>query len=328
MSDKSGQPSLEQLRLLGIAACRASGASEAVAMSLVEATLSSELAGRPEVGFAHLPDYLEGMRAGRINGMAEPTITRPLPAFIHSDAAGGIAQLGFDRAFGDLVAAANAFGVAVFSQSRSYTAGEIGYYVRRLAQSGLVSIAAANAHAMVCAAPGVGPSYGTNPIAFGAPMGEGRSPLVFDQSTSATAFVNVARAASLGRAIPAGWAVDADGNPTTDAAEAVRGALLPAGGFKGANLALMVEVLSAGLSGGLWSLDAGHFRKGGDCPDIGLTVIAISPAAAPGFAERLADETARLAAMGVHIPGQRTRREEISIGAEALAVLRAAANRA
>lgn len=320
---------IAELRRLGLDACGACGASEAMAHSLVEATIASELAGRAEVGFAHLPDYLDSLRAGRIDGKAEPVVTHPSPAAIHADARLGIAQLAFDRAREDLTQRARSQGIAILSVANSYTAGEIGHYVRMLAADGLVSMAFANAHAMVATAPGVPPVYGTNPLAFGAPMPPPSPPLVFDQSTSATAFVNVARAAAEGRPIPEGWAVDAKGRPTTDASAAVEGALLPFGGFKGANMALMVEVLSAGLAGAAWSLDAGHFRQGARSPAIGLTVIAIAPAD-PDFADRLAHSADRLASLGVHVPGQRARMtapdtETLEIDAAALATIRATA---
>ncbi|TIW17972.1 MAG: Ldh family oxidoreductase, partial [Mesorhizobium sp.] len=99
------------------------------------------------------------------------------------------------------------------------------------------------------------PVYCTNPMSFAAPAADG-SPLVIDQSSSATAFVNIRKAAEDGRKIPEGWALDASGNPTTDPAAAMKGAMLAFGGQRGANIALMVEVLAAGLSGANWSLDA------------------------------------------------------------------------
>lgn len=325
-----------QARDLAMRACRACGGGEAMAASLAQATLSAEAAGRPEVGFAHLPDYLDSLLAGRIDGAAEPQMRHVLPAFIHVDACGGIAQEGFDLAFATLADAARQLGVAVLTVSGSYTAGEIGYYVRRLAAEGLVSIACANAHAMVAPAAGIAPAYGTNPIAFGAPLPDPLPPLVFDQSTSATAFVNVARAAQEGRPIPTGWAVDKAGKPTTVAAEAVLGALLPFGGFKGANMALMVEILSAGVAGANWSLDAGHFRQGSRSPGVGLTVLALSPVltAADGadFRQRLAAEVSRLKEMGVHIPGLAARNWPLpedaflEIGASDTAALRARAD--
>jgi len=303
-----GSLPIGELRQLAIAACRAAGASAAMASSLVEASLSANWCGRPEIGMAHLPDYLDGLVQGRIDGRAEPRVEQPLPALIHVDGRLGIAQLGFDRAFERLVDAARGCGIALFAQKDTYTAGELGYYPRRLAQRGLVALAVSNSHAMVATAPHRELAYGTNPMAFAAPRSAPHPPLAFDQAVSATAFVNLARAAETGAAIPEGWAIDGDGEPTTDPARAVLGALLPFGGGKGANIALMIEVLSAGLAGGAWSLDAGHFRMGAESPRSGLSVIAIDPAAiAPDFSARLEVQLDRLAERGVHIPGQAAR---------------------
>ncbi|OHV85172.1 Ldh family oxidoreductase [Ensifer sp. LCM 4579] len=309
MAEEKARLSIAEIRDIATDACLACGASAAAAKSLVEATLSAALLGRPEVGFPHFIDYLHSLLEGRIDGKAQPRIQNPLPAFIHSDAKGGIAQLGFDLAFEDLVKRGRTFGVAIFSQRNSYTAGELGYYVRRLAGHGLVSMAVANAHALMAAAVGGKPVFGTNPLAFGAPLPAPHAPLVIDQAASATAFVKVVRAAAENVAIPEGWATDEAGEPTTDPTKAILGALLPFGGYKGANIALLVEVLSAGLSGAAWSLDAGNFRSGNEPPNVGLTVIAIAPAAVdPSFAVRSADHFRRLEELGVHTPGRRARR--------------------
>ena len=96
-----------------------------------------------------------------------------------------------------------------------------------------------------------------------------------------------------------------EGRPTTDARQAVKGALLAFGGQRGANIALMVEVLAAGISGANWSLDAPSFARGAESPGTGLTVIAIAPRLVdPGFEERLAAQLERLSGHGVHIPGR------------------------
>jgi (2R)-3-sulfolactate dehydrogenase (NADP+) len=141
-------------------------------------------------------------------------------------------------------------------------------------------------------------------LAFAAPRAGG-PPLLIDQASSETAFVNVRQAAKAGRAIPQGWALDADGNPTTDAKAAVKGALLAFGGARGANIALMVEVLAAGLTGANWSLDAPSFVSGSQSPGSGLLVIAMEPKLLdPNFEHRLGSQLDRLdAAYGVHIPG-------------------------
>lgn len=303
----------DDAREFAFEAAIAAGAAEAAARSLANATVAAELCGRASVGFAHLPDNLDGFAAGRIIGQAEPEIAFPVPAAIHVDARGGIAQLGFDRAFDALRQRAGLYGLAVFMQHNSYTTGELGYYVRRLADAGLVALAVSNGPALMTAGSGRKPVYGTNPMAFAAPVSDA-PPLVIDQASSATAFVKVRRAAEMEEAIPAGWAVNADGEPTTDARQAIKGALLAFGGARGANIALIVEVLAAGLTGANWSLDAPSFADGTDSPGVGLLVIALSPTLlAPDLPARLALQVERLAAHGVHIPGRTPIVDEIAL---------------
>lgn len=289
---------------LAMTACLRSGAGKASARSLVDATLSAARYGPAAVGFPHMVDYLNSFRDGRINGDPSPTLSRPFPAYLSSDADGGVAQLGFDLAFDGLVEAAKTFGIAIFTQTNSYTSGELGYYVRRLADAGLAGLAATNAGAMMVARPGGPKVYSTNPLAFGFPLGGGQPPMIIDQASSATAFVNIVAAADERRPIPEGWAVDADGKPTENAESALAGALLPFGGRKGANVALLVEMLSAGMSGGPWSLDVPDFRSGSTSPAIGLTVIAMMPGMhGDGRIERAHDQVRRLQNHGVFVPG-------------------------
>lgn len=289
---------------LALRACRGAGADEASARSLVAATLSAACFGPATLGFPHMVDYLNSFREGRINPAPAPDLGRPFPAMLACDADGGIAQLGFDLAFGDIVGAARSLGVALFTQTNSYTAGELGYYVRRLAAEGLVGLAATNANAMVASKPGGPAVYSTNPLAFGFPLGEDSPPMVIDQASSATAFVNIVAAAAEGRSIPRGWAVDEDGLDTEDPEKALGGALLPFGGRKGGNVALLVEMLSAGLSGGPWSLDTPDFRSGSARPAVGLTVIAMMPGAPEaGRIARAGEQARRLAGLDVFIPG-------------------------
>lgn len=295
---------LSTARELATAACLRAGANAASAESLVQATLSAARFGPKGMGFPHLMDYLDALRQGRIDGHAEPLIAYPLPTVIRVDARRGIAQLGFDRAFDDLCQRARASGTALFTQRNSYTAGELGYYVRRLADQNFIGLAVANGPPLMAAAAGGLRVYCTNPRAFGAPLGSGHKSLVIDQAASATAFVNIAQAARERRSIPEGWAIGASGQPTTDAESAVQGALLPFGGYKGANIALLVEVLAAGLSAASWSIDAPAFNEGEDSPNSGLTVVALAPLD-PDFAPRLSAQLERLSSLGVAVPSQR-----------------------
>src|SRR5580700_125606 len=233
---------LEAATDLAARAIRAAGASNEAALSLARATVSANAHGKGSSGFSHLMDYLAALRAGRIVGDAEPVVTSPAPAAIHCDARGGIAQAGFDRAFDDLRHRAETFGIALFAQNGSYTTGELGYYPRRLAERGLVAFAATSGPALMTVAGAKTPVYCTNPIAFAAPLDQG-PPLLIDQASSATAFVELRRYAA-----------------------------------RGANIALMVEVLAAGLAGANWALDAPSFTSGDRSPGSGLLVISIAPA--------------------------------------------------
>lgn len=293
----------EALGLCRMAALGA-GASEEAAQSLAAATVAAEVGGNDAVGLSHLIDYLESMEAGRIDGKAEPAVTRPALAIFLSDARRGIAHTGFDRTIDDLAKAASLFGVAIFAQNNAYTCGELGYFTGRLARKGLVSFAATNGPALLAGAGSNKPVYCTNPMSFAAPSSDG-VPLIIDQASSATAYVAIRKAAEAGETIPEGWALDGKGKPTTDPGQAMRGALTAFGGHRGANVALMVEVLAAGLSGANWSLDAPSFTAGSQSPGSGLFVLAIAPKLLdPDFEKRMGAQLDRLRRHGVHVPGR------------------------
>ncbi len=320
---------------LCIRAARGAGARAETAEALAKSAVSAEASGMPPVGLAHFLDHLKALEAGRIDGRALPEIMRPLPCLFHVDGHGGAAQTGFDAVFDALVETATAYGLALFAQKNTYTSGELGYFAERLASEGLVAMAATNGPALLAGSGSTRPVYCTNPLAFAAPRDDG-PPLLIDQASSQTAFGNVRLAARQGRLIPQGWAIDADGNPTTDPIRAMKGAMLAYGGQRGANVALMVEVLAAGLSGANWSLDAPSFTSGGESPGAGLTVLAIAPAALdPDFPSRLGRQLRRLAGeYGVHVPGgrkeaasKRAATDGINVGASVLAAIAAFAGR-
>lgn len=275
-----------------------------MAASLAAATLSAQEAGKDSLGILHFFDYLDAMRGNRLDGAAEPLTSSPGPAVIVADAARGIPHVAFDRVFSDLVRTARQLGVVVFSQRNAYTCGALGYFTERVAAEGLVCLAASNSSAHMAAGGSTAAVFGTNPLSFAAPRGEGQSPLVFDQASSQTALVGIREAARNGVPIPEGWAVDAAGVHTTDASAALMGALLPFGGYKGANVALMVEMLAT-MSGASWSLDAGFFDSGERSPAVGMFLIGVDPSKFdPGYSARVAEHLARLRKdYGMRFPG-------------------------
>jgi (2R)-3-sulfolactate dehydrogenase (NADP+) len=313
--------SLAQARSLCEDAAVRMGANQATAHAIAVAAVDAQAAGQANVGLAHFLDYLAALRDGRIDGQAVARLSFPSPCVIASDAGGGAAQTGFLEAFDQLVAVARAQGLALFLQHNAYTCGALGWFAERLARQGLVALAATSGPALMASAGGGRPITCTNPIAFAAPVADA-PPLLIDQASSETAFVNVRRAAAEGRPIPQGWAVDAEGRPTTDAAAAMAGALLPFGGARGANIALMVEVLAAGLGGANWALDAPSFTHGSSSPGSGLFVLAIDPTnLAPDFGQRMHKQMARLADdYGVHVPGRGKAAETARAESEGLEV--------
>ena len=151
-------------------------------------------------------------------------------------------------------------------------------------------------------------TFGTNPIAFACPR-EAAPPLVIDLSLSEVARGKVMQAAKAGSPIPEGWALDAEGRPTTDPQAALAGTMLPLGGAKGAALALMVEILTGALTGSNLAFEASSFfEAGGPPPRIGQSLLLLDPVvfAGEGFGRRVETLLAAIAAQpGTRLPGER-----------------------
>jgi (2R)-3-sulfolactate dehydrogenase (NADP+) len=178
-------------------------------------------------------------------------------------------------------------GIVALSILRSHHCGVAGHHVEHLARRGLVAIMFANSPAAMAPAGGRIASYGTNPIAFAAPTAD--EPIVVDLSLSEAARGKIVVASQRGEPIPEGWALDAEGRPTTDAKAALAGTVLPLGGAKGAALALMVEILSATLTGANHAFEATSFLDAeGGPPGVGQLILAFDPAAfGDHFPERI-----------------------------------------
>jgi (2R)-3-sulfolactate dehydrogenase (NADP+) len=313
---------LPDLERLCVDALRAAGASPDMARTLAAATVAAERRGKSGVGAAHLLDYLDALRAGRLHGAARPHLEHVRAAVLTVDADGGTAQLAFDHAADELVEAARSCGVAVLSTRNSYPAGELAHYAVRLAEAGMIALVCGNSPALMAVHGATDAVTGTNPLAFALPHRTG--PRVIDQATSATAFVAIREAARRGEPIPEGWALDAQGRPTTDAVAALTGVLLPFGGIKGGSIAMMVELLAA-MSGGSFSLDSAPFDSGGRSPRLGMLVAAIDPSAfATDYPERAEAHLLHLRdRFGIDIGRRRPPRTHVDLPEDVLRALRA-----
>ena len=191
----------------------------------------------------------------------------------------------------------------------SHHFGQAGAHAERVAGRGLVCLVLGNTPKAMAFWGGRKPAMGTNPIAFAAPLPDGRPPLVIDLALSVAARGRIVAAQKAGEKIPAEWAVGPDGQPTTDAGQALAGALSPIGGPKGAALALMVEILAAALTGSSFGFEASSmFDDKGGPPNMGHVMMALDPGPLSGgaFAGRMLDLVQALEAEpGARLPGTR-----------------------
>ena len=334
MSTERVQP--EVLHQLMEVALRGSGATPQMAQSTARALLAAELEGLASHGASRVPQYCGHLRNGRATGSAVPRVARDSRAACVVDAAGGLAFPACELAGAEAIRRAGEFGVAFVAVANSNHFGVAAHHVEPLARSGLVGLAMGNSPAAMPAWGGKRALFGTNPIAAAFPR-RGADPLTIDLSLSAVARGRIMVAAKKGEPIPEGWALDAQGRPTTDAKAALEGSMLPAGGVKGAMLALVVELLVCALSGASFGFESdSFFTEEGRPTRIGQAVLAIDPRALAGEAVYLERVETLIAAMledpGVRLPGdrrrrnaERARREGIDVPAELLARIRALA---
>ena len=284
------------------------GASPEAARSVAAALVGAEAEGLKGHGLSRIPTYLVMLTSGKIDGKAVPKATRVRAATLAVDAANGFAYPAVDLALGELPAIVRETGIAAAAISRSNHAGALGSHVEKLADAGLIALFFANTPEAIAPAGGTKAVYGTNPIAFACPL-PGRPAIVVDLALSTVARGNIVAANQKGEPIPEGWALDSDGNPTTDAAKALKGTMVALGGAKGTALALMVEVLAAALTGAHLAFEASSFLDDkGPPPGTGQTILAIDPSGFghAGFGERIATLAGAIEAQaGARLPGQR-----------------------
>jgi (2R)-3-sulfolactate dehydrogenase (NADP+) len=289
------------------AALTASDTSVENADAVARALVGAELVGQGGHGLRRVPAYAAQAQAGKVKGHAVPRAERVRPGAVKIDAGFGFAYPALELANAQLAEMAPRQGIAIAGIRRSHHAGVAGLAVEALAARGLVALMFANAPAAMAPWGGRRPLFGTDPIAFACPS-EGGDPIVVDVSLSKVARGRIMAANQKGEAIPEGWALDADGRPTTDAKAALSGTMIPLGDAKGTALALMVELLCAGLTGANYGYEqTSFFDAAGDPPGTGQAIIAIDPGAFGGhalarFAE-MADQIAGSA--GARVPGHR-----------------------
>jgi (2R)-3-sulfolactate dehydrogenase (NADP+) len=329
--------SLAEARNLATAALVAAGANAEMAALTAQALVAAEAEGQGGHGLSRVAMYAGFLREGRADGAAIPRVTRERGGAALVDAGNGLAYPALHLAEAEAARRAAAHGVAFIAITNSHHAGAMALPVRRLAGQGLVALAFTNSPYAMPVPGGRRPLLGTNPVAAGFPRRDA-APMVVDLALSEVARGKIMVAAKEGRPIPEGWALDAAGQPTTDAKAALDGAMLAMGGTKGAALALVVEVLCVALGGAAFGFEAdSFFAPSSNPPRLGHAILAVDPGALAGqdaFLDRMeALVTAMLGDAGVRLPGarrdgltQRAEAEGIAVPAALLAQLKAMAH--
>jgi (2R)-3-sulfolactate dehydrogenase (NADP+) len=344
------QITLTEARTVVAAALRRAGANAAMADATARALVLAESQGLGSHGLSRVGQYSTQLRNGRVNGAAAPCVVNGRGGAALVDAQEGLAFAACELAVAEAVRRAAEFGISIVGVTNSHHCGVVVDHLRAVAEAGMVGLGFANSPAAMPAAGGKHPIFGTNPVAAVFPRrrtggGAGVEPgdgdaLMIDLSLSEVARGKLMVAAKDGKPIPLGWALDAQGNPTTDPKAGMDGSMLPIGAIsspKGSMLALVVELLVTALIGAHFGFEASSFFVDeGNRPRIGQAFIVIDPGALAGrdsyldrvevlVREMLKDE-------GVRLPGARrerlrrqAERDGLQVADALLATLRGAA---
>lgn len=273
-----------ELQALATRALMRAGASADAAASAARALVAADEQGVASHGVSRVPLYAAHLLNGRVRGDAIPRLIRERGGACLIDACDGMAYPACELAIAELVGRARAHGIAYAGVTNSNHFGATSHHLEPLAEAGLVGLGFGNAPAAINAWGGKRPLFGTNPLAAAFPRRDAW-PIIVDLSLSEVAKGKLMVAAREGKSIPLGWALDKDGNPTTDPVAGIAGSMVPAGGVKGAMLAMTIELLSVALTGAAFGFEAdSFFAESGNVARLGQGFIAIDPGALAGSA--------------------------------------------
>lgn len=297
---------LGTLRGLVESALSRAGADEANTRAIADTVMAAERDGSVSHGVFRVPNYAAAIKAGLVNGTARPRMIEGPEAAVIVDGDGGSASTAYAMALPILAGRAEALGAAVLCLRNAAHYSAMWHEVEYLAERGLAAFACTANFPYVAPVGGKRAFFGTNPLAFAFPHRDGAVTFDFALSTVARGAIQIA--ARDGAPIPAGLGMDSSGEPSRDPAAILNGAQTAVGGHKGSALALMVELLAAGVVGDMFSYEAPTEAIASGVPVSGVFVLALSPtrlggkdalARADAFLDRLAAEP------GVRLPGAR-----------------------
>ncbi|QFT93429.1 (2R)-3-sulfolactate dehydrogenase (NADP(+)) [Roseovarius sp. THAF9] len=318
------QVSLDEIEATAKAALVNHGAEDWIAAEVAAAVREAEGLGNRICGLYYLESYCQQLRTGRVKGDSVPEVRKPRPGVVEVDAKFGFAQAAFSKALPEAARAAKEMGTISLAVCHAHTCTSLGYFTAQIARAGFIVLGMTNATPVVAPPDGKSRVIGTNPISFAVPDGKGGVAMLFDQSTTTVALGKITMAKAAGETIPEGWAVDAEGKPTTDPEAALKGSLVSMGGYKGWGFGLMAELLAAGMTGSRAGVDLGPLKAPeGDPHDIGDFYLIMDPDVSGGaFFDRLTQVSQAVQRdEGARMPGQaRTVQDPVKVDPDAWAL--------
>lgn len=309
--------SLDDIYQLADKVMRSAGCDEANAAAIANTVMRAERDGSTSHGLFRIPGYVGSIKSGKVTADARPEIEQKMPAIVKVDGKMGYAPLALQQGLPKLADAAHKTGIAVMSVVNSFHFAALWPETEYLAEQGLVGLACTAFKPSVAPYGAKTAFFGTNPLSFAFPN-PGQSPYVFDMATSRLAKGDVQIAARDGHELPADTGLDADGNPSTDPNEVLKGVLLPFGGYKGSAIATMVELLCAGVTGDNFSFEAGRDDNNDGGPAKGgELVIALSPAliASGDWKTHVSGFFAEMGKLdGIRLAGERRHKNRLDTG--------------
>jgi LDH2 family malate/lactate/ureidoglycolate dehydrogenase len=241
-----------------------------VATSLV----ASNLRGMDSHGIQLLPFYIDQLLAGEMDPLTDGRVLSEFGSCMLFDGQNGLGQWIAETCCRHAVRIAGEQGLGMVVARESNHFGAAAWWAQKMRAAGQIGIVMCNASPIVPPWQGREGRLGTNPICMSVP-----GPWLLDMATTTVAAGRIFKAMINGQPeVPAGWAFDSAGVPTTDTAAAYKGMLMPLGGYKGSGLAMMVEILCSVLSGGAMANEVGGIRFRGKTVRVSQMFLAIDVA--------------------------------------------------
>ena len=254
------------------------------AVLLTETLVVADLRGCHSHGVLRVPDYVAKFQTGGVDPRGEPQVTSERVGAIVVDGGNSMGQIGSALAMKRAIERARTTGIAAAAVRGSNHCGALAYFAMMALEENMIGLATTNALPTMAPWGGTDKIVGINPLAVAIPAGE-EDPIVIDAAFSASSHGKIRIYQQKGLDLPEGWAFDAQGSPTADAAAAVDGLLRPIGDYKGVGLAVVMGVLSTALAGASYGTDSGNMIDGAFAGRDGQFLLAIGVEAFTDVAE-------------------------------------------